>query len=81
MNRADAKPAPPLLEIRDLHTYFFLEGGPAKAVEGVSLRIESGKTLTFTGLQIHLVEAHGFYEGRGSRYRLDPARLKEVLEL
>ncbi|NQT20689.1 MAG: ABC transporter ATP-binding protein, partial [Planctomycetes bacterium] len=38
-----------LLEVRDLHTYFFLEGGPAKAVEGVDFRIERGKTLGLVG--------------------------------
>ena len=49
LNKADAKPAPPLLEIRDLHTYFFLEGGPAKAVEGVDLKIGRGQTLGLVG--------------------------------
>lgn len=43
--------------------------------------IQTGGALTFTALQIHLIEAHGFYEGRGSLFRLDPAKLKEVLEL
>jgi hypothetical protein len=39
------------------------------------------REVTFTDLQIHLIEAHGFYEGKGSRYRIDPEELAEVLEL
>jgi oligopeptide/dipeptide ABC transporter ATP-binding protein len=39
----------PLVQICDLHTYFFLEGGTAKAVEGLDLRIGRGKTLGLVG--------------------------------
>jgi len=38
-----------LLEIRGLHTYFFVEGGPAKAVEGVDLAIKRSQTLGLVG--------------------------------
>jgi len=45
-----SRPQPaPLLEVRGLHTYFFLEGGPSKAVEGVDLVVERGKTLGLVG--------------------------------
>ncbi|MFP4563185.1 MAG: hypothetical protein ACLFRY_07715 [Spirochaetia bacterium] len=40
-----------------------------------------GREITYTDLQIHLIEAHGFYEGKGSRYRIDPEELVEVLEI
>ena len=33
------------------------------------------REITYTDLQIHLIEAHGFYEGKGSRYRIDPEEL------
>jgi hypothetical protein len=34
---------------------------------------DSGRPLLrFTALSVHLVAAHGFYEGLGSRYRVDP---------
>ena len=38
-----------LLEIKDLHTYFTTRRGVIKAVNGVSLSIESGKTLGVVG--------------------------------
>lgn len=39
------------------------------------------KTVVFSDLHIHLIKAHGFYQGRGSRFRLDPSTLVEVLEI
>lgn len=42
---------------------------------------ETGRELTFTDLHIHLVNEHGFYEGRGSAFRLDPHVLVDVLEV
>jgi len=41
----------------------------------------TGETLRFTALSIHLVAQHGFHQGRGSRYRLDPTALVRVLRL
>lgn len=38
-----------LLEIQDLRTTFFTPAGPVRAVDGVSLRVESGKTLGLVG--------------------------------
>ena len=40
-----------------------------------------GKTVWFSDLQIHLIRDHGFYEGKGSRFRLEPKELVEVLEI
>jgi hypothetical protein len=42
---------------------------------------QSGRVFRFTPLSIHLIAAHGFYEGRGSRYRLEPAEIAEVLDI
>jgi hypothetical protein len=42
---------------------------------------ETGRTLRFTALSIHLIRAHGFYQGRGSPYRLDPAELADLFGL
>lgn len=40
-----------------------------------------GREITFTDMHIHLVGSHGFYEGKGSPFRLEPAVLVETLEV
>lgn len=44
-------------------------------------RLDTGETLQWTDLSIHLIEAHGFYQGLGSPYRLDPKRVVAVCGL
>lgn len=44
-------------------------------------KIETGENLVWSDLAIHLIEEHGFYQGRGSPYRLDPSKMKRILEL
>ncbi len=39
----------PLLQVRDLHTYFPIRNGLIKAVDGVSFNVERGKTLCVVG--------------------------------
>lgn len=41
--------SPPLLSIRDLRTYFYTEGGVAKAVDGVSFEVGAGETVGIVG--------------------------------
>lgn len=43
--------------------------------------IRTGEAITFTDIGIHMIESHGFYEGRGSPYRLEPPALVRLLRL
>lgn len=56
MDLAGAVPAPasrktpaPLLQVRDLHTHFRTPAGTARAVDGVSLSVETGEVLGIVG--------------------------------
>ncbi len=39
------------------------------------------KEITFTDLNIHMIAAHGFYEGKGSHFRLEPDELADIIEV
>lgn len=39
----------------------------------------SNRQLEYSDLQVHMIEAHGFYQGRGGRYRIEPQQLIEML--
>jgi len=43
--------------------------------------LRSGEHVTYTEMNIHMIEAHGFYEGAGSPFRQEPAMLARVLEI
>ena len=43
--------------------------------------LASRREISFTDLHIHLIAAHGFYEGRGTPFRLEPADLVAILEV
>jgi len=40
---------------------------------------ETGKTVFITRLGINLIGKHGFFQGRGSRYRIEPADILQLL--
>jgi hypothetical protein len=42
---------------------------------------KTGREVTYTDLHIHMIGSHGFYEGRGSPFRLEPVDLTETLEV
>jgi len=44
-------------------------------------RISTGESVIVSELQVHLIRTHGFYQGKGSPYRLEPATLKRLLDL
>ena len=41
----------------------------------------TGEILWFSELSIHLMEKHHFLQGRGSPFRLDPTKIKKVLDI
>lgn len=41
--------------------------------------IETGETVTWSDLNIHLIEEHEFFEGKGSAMRLEPIQLVELI--
>jgi hypothetical protein len=54
-----------------------LEGLFAKSY--VELRdLSTGNILIWSDLSIHLIRGHGFYQGKGSPFRLEPKVLKQV---
>lgn len=42
-------------------------------------RIATEQTLTWTDLNVHLIEAHGFFEGKGSAFRIEPEEAVRIL--
>ncbi|MBM4024908.1 MAG: hypothetical protein FJ280_05790 [Planctomycetes bacterium] len=42
-------------------------------------RTDSGQTIRWSDLNIHMIAAHGFFEGRGSTFRTEPAELVAAL--
>ena len=42
-------------------------------------RTDSGQTVQWSDLSIHFIEAHRFFEGKGSFFRIEPAELISVL--
>jgi hypothetical protein len=49
--------------------------------EAVVTEHKTGARLIITQLSLHLVEKHGFFQGAGSRYRIDPDRAIDMLGL
>ena len=43
--------------------------------------IKLDREITYTLLHLHLIGEHGFYEGKGSPFRLEPRELIEILEI
>ena len=41
--------------------------------------IETGTSLRWSDLNIHLIGEHGFFEGKGSDFRIEPAELVRVI--
>jgi hypothetical protein len=57
----------------------FLHKGLFKKTFTIVKNVETGKEITFTDMNIHLIGKHGFYEGLESPYRLEPEVLAREL--
>ncbi|MHC4213330.1 MAG: hypothetical protein ACYSWP_08165 [Planctomycetota bacterium] len=42
-------------------------------------RIDLGQNVTWSDLSIHLIAEHGFFQGKGSTFRLEPDKLIRVI--
>lgn len=42
-------------------------------------RTDTDETIRWSDLSIHFIRAHGFFEGRGSHFRLEPKDLMRIL--
>lgn len=58
-------------------------GGPGmyKKVNTTVRNTRLDEEITFTDLHIHFVKDHGFYEGKGSPFRISPETLIRILEV
>lgn len=53
-------------------------GNFAKRITYITKK-ETQKTLRWTDLSIHMIAEHGFFEGQGSEFRIEPAELIEMI--
>ncbi len=42
---------------------------------------KTGEKTSWTALNIHMIRDHGFYEGKGSPFRVEPLEIIQILEL
>lgn len=59
----------------------FSEGFLADKRNTSVINLFTKRTVRWSDLNIHMIEEHGFYEGRGAYFRVDPAEAAEVLGL
>jgi hypothetical protein len=58
----------------------FEDGIFRKVVTKVT-NLKNNESIIYSDLSIHLIEKHHFFQGKGSPFRLDPTKIKRVLEL
>jgi len=55
------------------------EDGIFRKVNVTVEKKNSGEKLFYTDLSVHLLEIHGFLEGRGAPFRMNPESIKKIL--
>ncbi len=58
----------------------FRHGHLSRKIDALVKNSENSRILRYSDLSIHLVREHGFYQGKGSPYRLEPREILEVLD-
>jgi len=53
-------------------------GGILKRITTVR-NVETGESITWSDLNIHLIAEHGFFEGKGSAMRIEPGELVKLI--
>lgn len=56
-----------------MHTGLF-----RKAITKVT-NLTSGKSFRYTSMNVHMIRSHGFFEGKGSRFRMEPEEVVREL--
>jgi hypothetical protein len=54
------------------------KGKLAKRITIVKV-IETGETIRWSDLNIHLIGEHGFFEGKGSDFRIEPREIVRII--
>ncbi|WGS64029.1 hypothetical protein [Marinitoga aeolica] len=57
------------------------EDGIFRKVVTKVVNLKNNESIIFSDLSLHLIEKHHFFQGKGSPFRLDPAKLVRVLEI
>ena len=54
---------------------------PAKCIKRITTlrRVETQETIRWTDLSVHMIAEHGFFEGEGSAFRIEPKELVEFI--
>ena len=59
----------------------FKHPGLIRKTNVIVRNLEKNREITYTDMHIHMIGEHGFYEGKGSAFRLEVKDLVEVLEI
>ncbi len=54
------------------------DDGTATASDHTIINLETGAMIGFSGLLPELIHRYGFYEGKGTPYRIDPKKIAEI---
>lgn len=54
--------------------------GTSSGVNATVRNLDNGKRLTYALLVPHMIERYGFYEGKGTPYRVDPKAIVDLLD-